>query len=114
MGTRLIPFLLVLALLFAWQHEGEFRLAWRKAGSGYHQPGVVLLATSWCGYCRKMREVLAGKGIAYTEYDVETSTKGRALMERVGGEGVPVVLVGDDTVIHGYDPDGVLDALAAG
>ena len=113
MGGRLLPFVLVLGLLFAWQHEGELRLALRKARPGYQQPAVTLLATSWCGYCRKMRALFAGKGIRYTEYDVETSAEGKALMRKVQGEGVPVVLVGEDAVIHGYDPDGVLEALAA-
>lgn len=111
MNVRLAGVLLVLGLLFAWQHEGELRLAWRKAQPGYQAPGVVLLATSWCGYCKKMRELFDDKGIVYTEYDVETSAEGKALMQKVQGEGVPVVVAGS-AVVYGYDPDGVLAVLA--
>lgn len=109
---RLLPLLVLLGGVFAWQHQGELRHAWRKAQPGYQAPPVVMLATTWCGYCRKMREYFAAKGIAYTEFDVEKDAKGREWFRELGGRGVPVVMVGAE-VIHGYDPDGVSAALAA-
>ncbi len=111
MAGRFLALMLVLGGLFAWQHQDSLRLAWRQAQPGYQPPAVALLATQWCGYCAKMREFLAAQGIAYTEYDVETTVEGRALMARVQGGGVPVLLVGED-VVHGYDPQGVLAAVA--
>lgn len=109
---RMLVVFLLLGGLFAWQHEDELRLAWRQARPGYQAPKVTLFATSWCGYCRQMREYLAAEHIAYTELDIETSVQGKVWHERLGGGGVPVILVGEK-VIHGYDPDGVRAALAS-
>ena len=71
---------------------------------------VVLYATSWCGYCRKTRSLLAAYGIEYTEFDIEQSREGRHRFDQLGGHGVPVVTVGG-TAIHGYDPDALTRAL---
>jgi glutaredoxin len=71
---------------------------------------VTLYATSWCGYCRKTRQFLADKGIAYTEYDIEQSAEGRRQYDELGGRGVPVLVV-NGTVIHGYGPEKILAAL---
>ena len=64
---------------------------------------VVLLSTAWCGYCRKLRGDLAEWGVAYEEFDVESSEAGRNAYGMVGGRGVPILLVGD-AVVHGYSP----------
>lgn len=109
---RLLGLLLVLGGIWAWQNEGRLRLAWERSQPGYRPPAVTLLATSWCGYCKKTREYFAAEGIAYTELDVETSAEGQARYEALDADGVPVVLVGRD-VIYGYDPDGVRAALAS-
>jgi glutaredoxin len=109
--VRYFALLILLGGVFAWQHQGDLRLAWQKAQPGYQPPPVVLLATGWCGYCKKMREYFAEQNIAYTEYDVEQDAKGQQWYEELGADGVPVVLVGAQ-VIYGYDPDGVSAALA--
>lgn len=108
---RYVVLLLALGGLYGWQHQAELRLAWQRAQPGYEAPPVVLLATTWCGYCRKMREYFADEGIAYTEFDVETDAKGREWYRAVNGSGVPVVVIGAE-VIHGYNPEGVSAALA--
>mgnify|MGYP001765152463 CR=1 FL=1 len=110
--ARLLLIFVLLGGLYGWQHEDELRLAWRRAQPDYQPPQVTLFATSWCGYCRQMREYFAAEKIAYTELDVETSTKGKVWHEQLGGGGVPVTLVGD-VVVHGYNPDGVRAALAS-
>ena len=71
---------------------------------------VVLYATSWCGYCRKTRELLEDQGVAYREFDIEESDEGRQQYEALGGNGVPVLDV-RGTVIHGYDEGEILSAL---
>ena len=55
---------------------------------------VVLYSTTWCGYCRQAREYFKANGIAFREYDVEKSRKGRRDFRRLRAEGVPVILVG--------------------
>ena len=71
---------------------------------------VVLYATSWCGYCRKTRELLSAYNIEYTELDVERSQEGKRRFDQLGGHGVPVVTVGS-TAIHGYNPDALIETL---
>lgn len=71
---------------------------------------VILYATSWCGYCRKTRALLEREGVAYTEFDIETSDEGRRRYEALDGDGVPVLDVRGD-VIHGYDEAEILSAL---
>jgi glutaredoxin len=56
---------------------------------------VVMYSTVRCGYCRKARAYFKANGIAFTDYDVETSDKGRQDYRRMGARGVPVILVGD-------------------
>jgi glutaredoxin len=68
----------------------------------YGQPEVVLYATSWCGYCKAAREFFAANGIEYTELDVEKSSMAQEGHRRLGGGGVPLIVVGD-TVIHGFN-----------
>lgn len=103
----------VLALLAGFQYREQLR-AWidppppPPVVAAEHE--VRLYGTSWCGYCKAMRRFLDDKGIAYREFDIETSAQGKAEYDRLGGQGVPVLLV-NETVIHGYNPDGVLAAL---
>ncbi len=55
---------------------------------------VVLLSTSTCGYCKKLRADLADWGVDYVDI------------------GVPILLIGDQ-VVHGYAPDRSRELLAA-
>jgi glutaredoxin len=63
---------------------------------------VVLYTTQRCGYCRKARRFLDREDIPYTEYDVETSKKGKRDYEKLNGRGVPIILVGDQRM-NGFD-----------
>ena len=57
--------------------------------------GVVMYGTSSCGYCRAARNYLNARGVPYTDIDVESSDAARAEFQRLGGRGVPVILVGN-------------------
>ncbi|MDO3381542.1 glutaredoxin family protein [Gilvimarinus algae] len=76
-----------------------------------YQDGVVLYATAWCGYCKKTRELLRQKGIPYTEYDIEKSSKGKRDYEQLNGRGVPLLVINGE-VVRGYNPNAIL-ALAS-
>ena len=56
---------------------------------------VVIYTTQRCGYCRKAKAFLRRIGIAYMEYDVETSSKGKRDYKAFQGRGVPVIMVGN-------------------
>jgi glutaredoxin len=70
---------------------------------------VRMLSTTWCGYCKRARAYLSGKGIAFEDLDVEKSGAGRQEYTALRGRGVPIILVGDQRM-DGYDPS-VLDRM---
>lgn len=81
------------------------------------QPRVVMYATDWCPYCRRARQLLEGKGVAYEEIDVEMSPDARAEMQRRSGRtSVPQIFIGERHVggcddLHELDAAGGLDPL---
>jgi glutaredoxin len=75
-------------------------------------PKVELYTTTWCGWCSKARAWFQGKGIAYTDHDIEADPA--ALERRLGmggGQGVPVAVIGG-TVVRGFAPAQYEAALA--
>ncbi len=63
---------------------------------------ITLYSTTWCGYCKKVRNLFARHDIPYKEIDVEKDPGASQAFQRIGGRGVPVILVGD-RVVHGYN-----------
>jgi mycoredoxin len=77
------------------------------------QGEVVLYSTSWCGYCKLTRELLAREGVSFTEHDIERSEYGKKMHKALGGGGIPVLEVGSK-VIRGYDETSILRAIKGG
>ena len=77
-----------------------------------HGGKPILYATDWCGYCKKTRTFLKENNIDYVEYDIEKSEEGAEQHKRLGGRGVPVLLINGE-VIRGFNPDGILKAMKA-
>ena len=65
-------------------------------GAAAQSAPVVMYATSWCPYCAKARAYFAKNGIAYVEHDIEKSAAVNAEFKRLGGRGVPLILVGNE------------------
>lgn len=81
---------------------------------------VTLYITAWCPYCSAAKSLLRGKGIAFTEIDVERTSGARAAMvQRSGGRtSVPQIFVGETHVggcddLYALDRSGQLDPLLA-
>jgi glutaredoxin len=55
---------------------------------------VIMYSASWCGYCKQARRYFKKNKIAFDEYDIEKSSKGKADYRKLGGNGVPLILVG--------------------
>ena len=55
---------------------------------------VVIYSASWCGVCAKAKRYMQQHNIAYTDYDIETSAKGKRDYARMNGNGVPILMVG--------------------
>jgi glutaredoxin len=86
---------------------GDHRELFAKSGKP-----VVMYATSTCPYCAKVRKLFAAKGIAYTEYLIDTSEAANAEFAARGGRGVPLLYIGDRR-IEGYREEAILDAVSA-
>jgi len=104
--------IVALLALFAVQHRAEIR-DWFDPPPPITVPEgfqAVLYATEWCGYCAKTRAFFKENNIAFREYDIEKSDDGKAQYDRLGGNGVPVVMIADE-VIHGFDEAAMRSAL---
>ncbi len=66
---------------------------------------VTMYATSWCGYCKKARAYFQQNNIAFTEYDIETNAQARKAYDKLGGRGVPVILIGKKR-LNGFSEKG--------
>jgi glutaredoxin len=64
---------------------------------------VVVYTTSHCPYCVKAKEYLTQKGVRYREIDIERSIIGKEAYRKLGGNGVPLIMVGD-TKVEGFNP----------
>jgi glutaredoxin len=71
---------------------------------------VILYGTSHCPYCEAARNYLRGRGIPFTDYDVETSAEGRAGFRALGGHGVPIILAGGMRM-DGFNAEGLAQML---
>ena len=76
------------------------------------QPQVTMYATSWCGYCAKARALFRAEGVAFVEHDIERSPEANAQHKALGGRGVPLIVIGNQT-IKGYSEQRIRAALAA-
>ncbi len=83
----------------------------RPLGPMVNSKTVDVYVTSWCPYCRKLISFLNQNGIYYTAYDIEKNDFAKQNYQKYGGSGVPLVVVGGEKVIHGYDPNGVVAAI---
>jgi glutaredoxin len=63
---------------------------------------VVIYTTSHCPYCKQAKQYFAQNRIPYREIDVETSLTGKEAYRKLGGDGVPLIMVGDKKV-QGFD-----------
>lgn len=63
---------------------------------------VVIYTTSHCPYCKQAKQYFAQKGVPYREIDIETSLTGNEAYRKLGGNGVPLIMVGDKKV-DGFD-----------
>lgn len=70
---------------------------------GDQRPRVILYSTGQCHYCRQTKELLHRLGVRFTECDIERNRRAFKEFERTGGRGVPLLVVGSQTV-NGYDP----------
>ena len=80
-------------------------------------PKIVMYTTRWCPYCRNAKALLARKGLAFEEIDVEAEpARRREMVERSGRTSVPQIWIGERHVggcddLMALESSGGLDAL---
>jgi len=64
---------------------------------------VVIYSTPTCPYCKRAKDYLTQKGIAYTDYNVgEDREKAKEMIQKSKQMGVPVIVV-DGEVLVGFN-----------
>lgn len=64
---------------------------------------VVVYSTPTCPWCKKAKDYLTQKGIAYTNYDVSTDRdKAKEMIDKSKQMGVPVITI-DNQVVIGFN-----------
>lgn len=69
--------------------EGNFSAYYPDA-----KTNVVVYGTPTCPFCTQVRTYLKDQKIAFVDHDLATSAKGMAEFHRLGGDRVPMILVG--------------------
>ncbi len=62
---------------------------------------IVILTTTWCPYCKMLRQALDAAHLPYTDIDVEQDWKNGYAYYATLSRGVPVTVIGDTTVRDG-------------
>jgi glutaredoxin len=75
----------------------------RDARASANASQVVIYTTPTCPACKAAKEYMDSKGITYQEVNVEQSP-GAEEFQRMGGNAVPVIVVGDKRMV-GFNPD---------
>lgn len=73
----------------------DHRDALLKEKTLLQRSSVVMYSAIWCGVCKRARQFFKANNIAFSEYDVETSAKGKNDFARLKGRGVPIILIGE-------------------
>ncbi len=72
-------------------------------------PKIVMYESSWCGYCRAAKRLLASKGWEYESRGVDGNAELRqAMTAKTGKTSVPQIFFGDRH-IGGYDDIAALE-----
>jgi glutaredoxin 3 len=80
-------------------------------------PQVLMYVTDWCPYCARARSLLASKGVAFEEIDVDAVAGAREeMMARSGESTVPQIFIGGQHVggsdeLQALDAAGRLDSM---
>jgi len=66
---------------------------------------VLMYGAEWCGYCKQARSYFTSHGVPFSEYDVEKDAAAGREFKRLGGNGVPLILVGEQR-LQGFSAAG--------
>jgi len=74
---------------------------------------VVVYSTPTCPFCTRAKELLAAREVEYEDYNVsQDPAAAEEMLNKSGQRAVPVLDIGG-TIIVGYDPKRIEEALGA-
>lgn len=77
------------------------------------QPAVTIYSAPWCAFCHMAKQYLNSKHVPFTEIDVDQDPEAaRKIFAKTGSMGVPVIQIGDTTIL-GFDRAAIDTALNA-
>lgn len=81
-------------------------------------PSITIYTKSWCPYCSAAKKLLADKGVAFTEIDIEKKPEARVeMIQKANGRStVPQIFIGEKHVggcddLYALDDRGQLEPL---
>ena len=101
LGEWVVTVLAVAGIYVAFARPWQGAVAERRiavAEASTEQPQVVMYTTTWCPYCKQARKFFDRHGIVYVEHDIERNGDAWRENKRLGGGGVPTIVVGDEVV----------------
>lgn len=76
--------------------EGPATVSSKNTGSSAKK--VVMYSTEWCGVCTKAKAYMQENSISFKEYDIEKNSNANRKFKSLGGKGVPLIVVGGQTM----------------
>jgi glutaredoxin len=73
-------------------------------------PRITLYTTRSCAHCRQLKAWLKQQAVPFREFDIEDNARAFKDFQRLGGRGVPLLLVGQEK-IRGFNPNTLADRL---
>lgn len=73
---------------------------------------VIVYGTQTCPFCIKTREFLSAQKVQFSDLDIEKFEKAKQDFLSLGGESVPLIIIGDRR-IEGFNAQQIDTALAA-
>lgn len=78
--------------------------------AGFSNEDVLLYGFKSCPYCGKVEKLLKDNRVHYIDKDVEQSKRAKKEWRKLGGKGVPVTVIGNQTM-YGYSEEKIMALL---
>ncbi len=78
---------------------------------------VLVYALSTCGWCKKTKQFLKNNDVAYEyiDFDLASSEERQLIIDELTSNNIPlvfpIIVVDNDTMIRGYNPDKLCEKL---
>jgi mycoredoxin len=73
---------------------------------------IIVYGTQSCPFCIKTRELFSSKKIQFADFDIEKLDKAKQEFRKLGGEGVPLIIIGNRR-IDGFNQTQIEAAITA-